>query len=341
MLIFENTDYFWLFWFIPVLIIIFIVGRYISGLNLKKFCSKDLSSYIIPSLSNFRPWLKHILLLLAFSSIIIAIINPKIGSRTETATREGVDIIVALDVSRSMLAEDVRPNRLERSKMVVSRLIDNAEGHRIGIVAFAGNAVMQVPLTTDKFAAKMILRTINTNTVSVQGTAIGSAIERAIKSFSESSNGTQVIIVISDGENHLDCPVTSAKKANEKDIVIHTIGVGSEEGAPIPLYKNGEMKGFLRDNQGNTVITRYDELTLRQIAENAKGMFVRGSGADLGIDSVLENINEMQKQTFEEIKFTEYESKYYFFIALALLFIFIEMLIYERKNKYLEKFKLF
>ena len=341
MLIFENPQYFWLFWLLPALFLLFLLGRYFSKRNLKKFGDKKVLTHLIPLFSGYRPWVKHLLLLFALSFLIMAMVNPKVGSRMEEATREGIDIIIALDVSRSMLAEDIRPNRLERSKMAVSRLIDNVGNDRTGIIAFAGNAVTQVPLTSDKFAAKMILRTINTNSVSVQGTAIGTAIERAMRSFNTSKSGSKVLVVISDGENHLDDPVMAARSAAEEGIIIHTVGVGTPEGSPIPVYQDGQMTGFMRDSDGNTVITRYDEQTLKQIASAANGIFVRGTGADMGLDKILDNIKEMEKEVFEEVVFAEYESRYHYFVALALLFLLLELLIFERKNKYLEKFKIF
>ncbi len=341
MLVFENPQYFWLFLLLPALLILFLLGRYMSKRNLGKFGNIKVVKSLIPLLSGYRPWVKHVLLLFALYFIIMALVNPKVGSRMEEATREGIDIVVALDVSRSMLAEDIRPNRLERSKMAVSRLIDKTGNDRIGIVAFAGSAVTQVPLTIDKHAAKMILRTINTNSVSVQGTAIGSAIERAARSFSDNDTASRVVIIISDGEDHADDPVAAAKVAAGEGITIHTIGVGTPEGAPVPMYQNGELTGFLRDDKGNTVISKYDEETLKSIANAAGGIFARGTGADLGIDKILEHIREMEKETYEEIVFAEYESRYHYFVALALLFLILELLIFERKNKYLEKFKIF
>lgn len=339
MLMFENPQYFWLFWFLPVLLVLFILSQYVRKRNMGKFGNTKVVKHLTPFISKNRPWLKHIFLLLVFSFLTMALINPKVGSRMEEATREGVDIIVALDVSKSMLAEDIRPNRLERAKIALSGLIDKTGNDRIGIVAFAGNAVTQVPLTTDKFAAKMILQTINTNSVSVQGTAIGKAIKRAARSFNKDDASSKVIIILSDGEGHADDPVAAAKNAAEKNITIHTIGIGTTKGAPIPIYQNGEMTGYIRDEQGNTVITRYDEQTLKNIANATNGIFLKGNTADLGLNEVLEHINEMEKKTYDEIVFADYESKYHYFIALALIFLFIELMIFERKNKHIEKIK--
>ena len=273
--------------------------------------------------------------------LVLALANPLIGSRMQEAKREGIDVIVALDVSRSMLAEDIRPNRMERAKMAISRLIDRLENDRVGLVIFAGNAITQVPVTSDLSAAKMMLRTVNTNSVLVQGTALGSAIERAMSSFSGEKLENKVIIIISDGENHLDDPVEQAKLASEQGVVIHTVGIGTGAGAPIPVFQGQQLSGFLRDNQGNTVVSRFDETTLRGIAEATGGVFRYGTGADMGLNGILDEIKKVEKDTFETIVFADYQSRYHYFVALALFFLVLEIFIFERKNKWLDKINLF
>ncbi len=341
MLIFENTHLLFLFLVIPVIVILFLIARFKRNTVIKKLGARKTILRLMPLISFKRPWIKMFLILSALSMIIIAAINPKVGSRMEEVKKEGIDIVIVLDVSRSMLAEDIRPNRLERSKAAVSRLIDNLEQDRIGIVAFAGNAVTKVPLTSDYSAAKMLLRTIGVHSVSVQGTAIGSAIERAMLSFKDENNKTKVIIVISDGESHLDDPVEAAKNAADNDIIIHTIGIGTKDGAPIPIYENNRMRGFLRDSEGNTVITRYDENTLRSIANAANGVFQHGAGADMGLNNILDEIRKLDKQEYEVVVFADYESRYHYFVALALLILLLELLIFERKNKWVDKINIF
>lgn len=338
---FENPQYLALFALIPVLLGLF----WLSWRGRKKALQRFGDPGVIPSLMPFRslrrPWFRFILLILGLSMLILALANPLIGSRIREAKREGIDVMIVLDVSRSMLAEDVRPNRLERAKMAVSRLIDRLENDRVGLVVFAGNAITQVPITSDHSAAKMILRTVNTSSVSVQGTALGSAIERALSSFSGEKLENKVIIIISDGENHLDDPVEQARLAAEKGVVIHTVGIGTRAGAPIPVYQGQQLSGFLRDNQGNTVVSRYDENTLRGIAEATGGVFRHGTGADMGLNSILDEIRKVEKDTFETMVFADYESRYHYFVALALLFVVLEIFIFERKNQWLEKVKLF
>jgi len=338
---FENQDYFYLFAAIPLLLLVFWFSYYRRKSRLGKLGQWEMISRMIPMYSYRRPWLKLVLFLLAFSSMVMAAINPQLGYKTEEAKSTGVDVIIALDVSRSMLAEDIRPNRMDRAKMAVSRLIDQLDRDRVGVVIFAGSAVTQVPLTSDRESAKMLLRTVNTESVQVQGTAIGSALERSIASFSDNSQGSRVIVLISDGENHQDDPLPVVARAKEMGITIHTVGVGSSQGAPIPVYKNWQLTGFLRDSQGNTVISRFDEQMLMEIAAQGGGIFSTGSGPDLGLNRIIEQIRNMEQQEYETTRFSEYESRFHYFVALALIFLVLEMLIFERKNRWLNKIKLF
>lgn len=340
-LMFENHKYFYLFLLLPLLLLVFLFALYTRRKSLQKLGQWESLSRIIPLRSVRRPWLKFSLLTLSITCIILAAINPQIGYKTEEVKTRGVDIVVALDVSRSMLAEDIRPNRMDRARMAVSRLIDRLDGDRVGIVVFAGSAVTQVPLTPDHEAAKMILRTVNTNSVQVQGTAIGAALERSIAAFGGTDSRSRVIVLVSDGENHQDDPLPVARRAAEMGITIHTVGVGTPQGAPIPIYRNNQLSGFLRDNQGNTVVSRFDEPMLRAIAQQANGTFQSSTGPDLGLNRILDEIRQMEQQEFETTRFSEYESRYHYFVALALIFLLLDLLIVERKNKWLNKIKLF
>jgi Ca-activated chloride channel homolog len=341
MIRFENPQYFYLLALIPVFVLIFFISRLIRRRALKRLAQADLLDKIMPNTSGARPWLRFFIIMLAFASVTMAAVNPKVGSRIGGQTQQGVEMIVALDVSRSMLAEDVRPNRLERSKMAISRLIDNLQDDRIGVVLFAGSSITQVPITNDKTAAKMLLRTVNTNSVSVQGTAIGSAIHRAMASFDSEDLTNRILIIVSDGENHMDDPVEAARIAAQRGLIIHTIGIGTTQGAPIPLYHNNQMTGFLRDRQGNTVVSRYDEETLRRIAQVTGGTFQHGAGADLGLGRILEEIRNTEKTEFDRMVFSEYQSRFHYFVALAVLLLVMEIFILERKNKWLQKIRLF
>jgi Ca-activated chloride channel homolog len=338
---FEHTSFFYLFLLIPVLAGFFVLSRYLRSKALQRFGDLQLTNSLMPRKSENRPWVKFILLMLALSCLIMAAVNPMMGSRLQEAKQEGVDIIIALDVSRSMLAEDIQPNRLERAKLAVARLVDRLEQDRAGLIIFAGHAITQVPLTSDHHALRMILRTVNTNSVQVQGTAIGTAIERAGMAFRNEQGKSRILIIISDGENHLDDPVEAARQAKSEGIVIHTVGIGTPEGAPIPVYRNGQLSGFLRDQDGNTVVSRYDRASLEQIAHVTGGLFRHGAGADLGLNAILNEIRAAEKDTFERVVFTDYESRYHYFVALALAFLLAELLIANRKNKWMDKIRLF
>ncbi|MFW5793432.1 MAG: vWA domain-containing protein [Bacteroidota bacterium] len=340
-LIFENTEYFYFFLLIPLVLIMFLAMRYFKKKALRNFGDENIVLKLTPMLSYRRPWIKMFLMILAISLIIMAAVNPKVGSRMEEIKREGVDIVVAIDVSRSMMAEDIKPNRLVRAKAAVSRLIDRLDHDRVGIVVFAGEAVTQVALTGDHSVAKMLLKTIGVHSVTKQGTAIGSAINRAMASFQTEDLKNKTIILISDGENHLDDPIEVAKKAAEQDIIIHTIGIGTPEGAPIPIYKNNQLSGYLKDNQNNSVISKYDEKTLKTIASVSGGVFHRGTGADIGLDNVLESIRSLEKEEYESVAFADHESRFHYFVALALLVLLLELFIFERKNKWIDKIRIF
>lgn len=338
---FENQLFFYLFIIIPLMLLLFLPALYYRRKRLEKLGEWSTVSRLLPLRSVRRPWIKLVLLLFAFSCMILAAVNPQIGYKTEEAKSKGVDIIIALDVSRSMLAEDIRPNRMDRARMAVSRFVDRLEGDRVGVVIFAGSAVTQVPLTADHDAAKMILRTVNTESVQVQGTAIGAALERSIAAFSGTESRSRVVVLVSDGENHQDDPIPVAKRAGEMGIVIHTVGIGTPQGAPIPIHRNNQLAGFMRDHEGNTIVSRYDEPMLRSIAQQAEGTFQTGTGPDLGLNRILEEIRNMEQQEFETTRFSEYESRFHYFIALAIIFLLLEVLIFERKNKWLNKINLF
>ncbi len=341
MIRFENPEMFCLFLLVPLLVLVFLVYRMLRRRAVRKFGSEILMAQMMPTISISRVWLKFILIILAVSAIALAAVNPQTGSRLEEGKLEGYDIVVALDVSRSMLAQDVRPSRMERARLAVHRLIDQLEQDRIALVVFAGTAHTQVPLTADHHAAKMILATINTYTVSIQGTAIESAIDRALLAFKDDGSNNKTIILVSDGESHEDYPLAAARRAADKGVVIHTVGIGSREGAPIPIIENNQITGYFRDDEGNTVISRYDEQTLRSIAEATGGIFRHGTGASMGLDEILQEIRSLDKETYDTVMFADYESRYHYFVALAMLLLILELLIMSRKNKYLSRIKIF
>ncbi len=342
MLRFANPEWIHLFWILPVLLLLFIISRYLYNRALKRFGRSESVMQIAGMRSSTRPLVKFILLLFAFSFLSLAAINPRVGSRMEEAKRKGTDIVIALDVSRSMYAEDVRPNRLDRAKLAVERLLDNLEKDRIGIVIFAGTAHTQVPLTADHHAARMVLRTLGPESASVQGTAIGRAISRGMMAFVDQERANNTIILISDGESHEDDPVTYATMAAERGITIHTVGIGSREGAPIPIYDDdGNFIDRLRDQDGRVVISRYDEDTMRRIAEVSGGIFRHGRGPDLGLEAILEEIRKQEKEAYQTAVFAEYESRFHYMAGVALVLLVLELLIMDRKNRFFKNIRFF
>ncbi len=338
---FENPTAFYLLFLIPLMFIIFVWYMRWKNKTLRRLGDYYVLLRLIPDFSKRRMTLKFVIFSLAIVLIIFTMANLQVGSRLEEVKRSGVDIVIALDVSNSMLAEDIRPNRLERSKMAISRLIDRLGDDRIALVVFAGQSYTQLPLTHDRSAAKMMLQSVSTSSVSVQGTAIVGAIYHALNAFDDTDHKNKAIIVISDGESHEDDPISAAQTAERAGIVIHTIGIGSPEGAPIPIYQRGVKTGFRRDRDGNTVITRLDEETLRRIASLSHGTYVRATTADLGLDKIFEEIKKMEKATYETQVFSNYESRFQYFLFLALLLLLLDTLIYERKSKWVRKMKLF
>ena len=259
----------------------------------------------------------------------------------ENMRREGFELMIALDVSNSMLAEDLQPNRLERAKQSISKTIDKLKGDKIGVVVFAGEAYVQLPMTTDYAAAKLFLSTIGTDIVPTQGTAIGKAIELSIESFAEAPAKNRAIIVITDGENHEDDAIAQAKNAVEKGIVVHTIGIGSPEGTPIPLYSRGRKSGFRKDRAGNTVVTKLNEQALQEIASAGDGIYIRANNTQTGLKILFDELNKLEKAEFGTKMFTDYEDRFQYFIAAALLLLVLELLISERKSKWFRNFNLF
>jgi Ca-activated chloride channel homolog len=280
------------------------------------------------------------LLMLALAFFIVGAARPQLGSKLKKIQREGVEIVIALDVSNSMLAEDIQPNRLERAKRAISRLVDRLNDDKIGLIVFAGEAYTQLPITTDYNSAKLFLEAVNTEIVPRQGTAIGAAINLALRSFTPGGIANKAIIIITDGENHEDDPVSAAQEAVKNGIVVHTIGMGLPQGSPIPVQRGGQTD-YMRDREGNVVITRLDEPMLEQIAAGGNGIYVRANNAQVGLNVLFDEINKLEKEEMDTLVYSEYEDQFQYFFAIGLLLLVLDFFIPERKNKYLMKVKLF
>lgn len=339
---FENPQYLYWLLIIPVLVAIYVLIRLWNKRQFGRFANVKLRGHLVPMFSSARANTKFVIFNLIIALLIIGAANLQSGSKMEKVKREGIDLFLCVDISNSMHAEDIAPNRLERSKQAINKLISKLGGDRIGIIVFAGNAYVQLPITTDYSAAKMFLSTVDTDLIPTQGTEVGRAIELAIKSFGENEHN-KAIVIISDGEDHENGDaVKAAQEAAKHGIKIYTIGMGLDEGAPIPLYnKYGKKTGYKKDKDGNIIITKLDDNILRQIAEIGDGLYVRASNSNVGLDKIYEDINKTEKSEIESNVFTDYEDQFQWFVGAAILLLIIEILLSSGKKEWESKFNLF
>ena len=304
----------------------------------EKFSSSAMFSRIASESSGAKRWIKMLLMTGAMSSVIIALANPQIGMRLEEVKQEGVYIFIALDVSLSMKAEDVKPNRLAKAKYEIGNLIDRLGGDRIGLIVFSGESYVQFPLTTDYSAADIFLDAVDVESVPTPGTAIGSAVEQAAKSFNWNDPTKKVLVIITDGENNEGDAVAQSEDAAKKGVLIYTIGMGSSEGAPIPIYDaNGHQVDFKRDRAGNVVLTKLDEATLEKIAALGNGKYFHASNTQDELDAIYKEVNALQKSEFGTKQFTDFEDQFQYFVGLGLLLLLIEVLLSDKKISWLDK----
>ena len=335
MLRYENIEYLNLLYGLIPIILLMVYFRNWKSKALKNF-GKELSKHgLIPTFSKGRENIKFALLIFCISSLIIGISNPQIGTKMEEVKREGVDLMIALDLSNSMLAEDIKPNRLERARQAISRLIDKLEGDRIGLIVFAGDAYVQLPITTDYSAAKLFLSTVNTDIIPTQGTAIGKAISLSMRSFDMENGQNKAIIIITDGENHEDDALEQAKSANEKGVFVHTLGMGLSKGGPIPVYnKYGNNTGYRKDKEGNTIISKLNEQMLQDLAFAGKGTYVRANNTQAGLSALFAEINKMEKKEIGSMIFTDYKDRFQLFLSIALFLLIFDLVLLSRKNNW-------
>ncbi len=342
MIQFDEKIYFYLLFTIPVLIILFLFLLIWKKRTQKKFGDSYLLKRLTPTRSYYKGTLKLIFFLLGLSGLIMGLVNPKIGTKLETVKREGVDIVFAVDVSKSMLAEDIAPNRLEKAKRLVSEIINQLASDRIGIIAYAGQAFPQLPITTDYGAAKMFLQSMNTDMLTSQGTAINEAIELATTFYDDEEQTNRVLFIISDGEDHSEeSTMSSVEEAVEEGITIYTIGVGTPKGSVIPIKRNGIMESLKKDAQGLTVITKLNQDVLMEISDEGNGQYIDGSNTDAAVEFIKEELLQMDKKEFEAKQFAEYKDQFQWFLGAGLLFLFLEIFILDRKTKWLKRLNLF
>ena len=331
---FSRPEYLYAFALIPLLAVVFAYVVLMRRKRLQRFGETELVSRLMPDASKRKPVVKFVVLMLACTFVILGIAGPRTGTKLQETKRKGSKIIIALDVSNSMMAEDLLPNRLERAKQAVSRLIDRLGENRIGLIVFAGEAYTQLPITTDYVSAKMFLSTISPEAVPVQGTAIGAAIHLAINSFPPSSEAGKAIIIITDGENHEDNPVQAAEEAARRGINVYTIGVGSTQGAPIPVRTASGQRDFMKDRAGNIVMTSLDEKTLQETAMAGKGIYVRATTANMGLNNVFDEINKLEKAEYEAKVYSDFAEMFQWAFGAALILLLVELLLSNRKNRF-------
>ena len=335
MLRYEHIEYLNFLFGIPVLIVAMLLYIRWKKNALALFGDSKLVKELMHSFSKRRTQIKNILTILIFILLVIGIANPQVGTKMEEVKREGVDLMIAIDLSNSMLAEDIKPNRLERAKLAISRLIDKLEGDRIGLIVFAGEAYVQLPITTDYSAAKLFLSTVNTNIVPTQGTEIAKAIDLSVQSFDMENAQNKAIIIITDGESHDEKAIEGAEQANKLGIFVHTLGMGLSKGGPIPIYnKYGNRTGYRKDRDGNTVVSKLNENLLQQIANAGKGTYVRANNSKAGLSTLFDEINKMEKKEIGTMVFTEYKDRFQLFIGLALLLLLTDLILLGRKNQW-------
>ena len=337
----EEHKYLYLLLILPVMLLLFAYVHYWKRKKQREFGDLALVAKLSPDKSTFKQVLKFVVLILAMAAMIIGLVNPKMGTKMETIKREGIDIVFAVDVSKSMLAEDVAPSRLEKSKQLVSQIINQLGNDRIGIVAYAGSAFPVLPITTDYGVAKMFLQSMNTTMVSSQGTSLDEAIKLSGTFFDKSNKTSKLVILISDGEDHSEGAEDAAAEANKMGMKIITIGVGTPKGGPIPLKQNGVVQSFKRDQNNEVVITKLNAESLTTIAKATNGVYIEGAQTKVVLDKIKKTLDTIQKTEFEATQMANFESQFQWFIGLAILLLVIDMFLLERTTTWIKNLNLF
>lgn len=338
----DEPIYFYILFSIPFIWTTFFFLSLWKKKTQKQFISSKMLEKLSPEKSNFKGFLKLIIMSLGIISISFGLVNPKIGTKLETVKREGVDIVFAIDVSKSMLTEDIAPNRIEKAKRLVSALLNQLVSDRVGIIVYAASAVPQLPITTDYGATKMFLQSINTDMLSSQGTAIDDAIKLGINFFDDEMQTNRILFILSDGEDHAgENTINVAQQANAKGIKIFSIGVGTEKGGPIPIKSNGVVESYKKDENGEVVISKRSDIILTSISESTDGLYIDGNDTNYVIDKVKDELQKIEKKEFEAKKFVSYKDRFQIFLILGFILIFIDQIILETKTKWVARLNLF
>ena len=337
----DEKKYLSLLLILPILVLLFLFNQYWKRKKQREFGDLEMIQKLSPEKSVFKSVLKFTVLILAFGFLVIGLVNPKIGTKSETVKREGIDIVFAVDVSKSMLCEDVAPNRLEKSKQIVSQIINQLVGDRIGIVAYAGSAFPVLPITTDYGVAKMFLQSMNPSMVSSQGTSLDEAIKLSSTYFDDDKKTSKLLILISDGEDHSEGASDAAEEVNKLGLKIITIGIGTAKGGPIPLKENGRVLSFKRDQNNAVVVTKLNEESLKVISKNTKGGYVNGNNTKEVLEYIKKALDNIEKNEFEAQQFTDYNSQFQWFLGMAFFLLFLDVFFLEKKTEWLKKLNLF
>jgi len=340
MIRFANIEFIYALWLIPVLILLYWYVQKKQYKLLEKFAGTKLHSVLIPLKSRFKSPLIFGIYLLALTMLLIALANPRVGTKIEEVKQVGIDVYILLDVSKSMLAGDIKPSRLEKAKYEISRLIQRLKGDRIGLIVFAGQAYVQFPLTSDYSAANLFLNAVDVNSVPQPGTAISPALELALSSFKYDDGTKKAIVLITDGEDHEGDIESAIEDANSKDVSLYAIGFGSPAGVPIPIYnESGSQIGFRKDNEGNIILTKLDETTLKNIAGQGNGKYYRGTNTEDELESIYNDLAKIEQSEYGSKQITDYEDRFYYFLLPAILLLIAEFLISSNKSKWFDRFE--
>ena len=337
----EEATYLYILILLPIILLVFIYNKYWQKRTIKKYFDDATFNFLSPELSSTKSYIKTSLTLLIISILVFGLVNPKIGTELKTVKREGVDIVFAIDVSKSMLAEDIAPNRIFKAKRLVSEIFNKLGSDRVGIIAYASTAIPVLPITNDFSSAKMFLESLNTDMLSSQGTSIVEAIELSKGYFDDENQTNRVLCILSDGEDHEYDENQFISTLSESGIIILSVGLGSTKGAPIPIKENNIVKSYKKDDKGEVVITKLNDELLKKISTQSSGKYIKGDNTSLVVDEIINELKEMDKKEFESKQFISFKDQFQWFLGAGLLLFLVNSIIFDKKTKWIEKLNLF
>ena len=337
----EETTYLYILILLPIILLVFLYNKYWQKITIKKYFDDATFNFLSPELSSTKSYIKTSLTLLIISILVFGLVNPKIGTELKTVKREGVDIVFAIDVSKSMLAEDIAPNRIFKAKRLVSEIFNKLGSDRVGIIAYASTAIPVLPITNDFSSAKMFLESLNTDMLSSQGTSIVEAIELSKGYFDDENQTNRVLCILSDGEDHEYDENQFISTLSDSGIIIFSVGLGSTKGVPIPIKENNIVKSYKKDDKGEVVITKLNDELLKKIATQSSGKYIKGDNTSLVVDEIINELKEMDKKEFESKQFVSFKDQFQWYLGAGLLLFLVNSIIFDKKTKWIEKLNLF